>query len=230
VCTLALAFQKQDGFPVVVAANRDEMLDRPAIGPFIWPGGFLAPRDERAQGTWLGLTRGGLFVAVTNRFPTLRDAARESRGSLVTEALGASDARALHQRLKGVDPRRYNGFHLMYADAGDAFISWSDGAALTQLQLEPGLHVVTERSFGGDEAERVLALRAAWPENAEPEALERTLRLKETFVFAPAFNYGTRSSLVLLWGPEGSRFFWAEGQPPNPPPFIERPELLAALR
>lgn len=236
MCTLALAFRRHEGFPVVVAANRDEALDRPAVGPFVWPKGFVAPRDERAGGTWLGVTRSGLFVGVTNRFPTLRDAARASRGALVAEALEASSARALHQRLSAVDPLRYNAFHLMYADASDAFITWSDGGQLHRITLEPGLHVVTERSFGGDDTPRVALVRSAWPEAPEPEALQRVLRqlgetaLDGTYVFAPDFNYGTRSSLVLLLGPSGSRFFWAEGQPPKPPPFVERPALLSALR
>lgn len=94
MCTLALAFQKHSGVPLVVAANRDEALDRPAVGPFIWEQGFLAPRDERAGGTWLGLTRSGLFVGVTNRFPTLRDAARASRGAGGPGARGPRRAHA----------------------------------------------------------------------------------------------------------------------------------------
>ncbi len=231
MCTLALAFRETPGLPVVVAANRDEALDRPAVPPFVWPKGFLAPRDERAGGTWLGLTKSGTFLGVTNRFPTLRDAARESRGALVAELLEAPDARALHERAGQVAASRYNAFHLMYADARAAFITWSDGERLTQMELEPGLHVVTERSFGGDEASRVAAVRAAWPAEPTPEALQRTLRLPETYMFFPDFNYGTRSSLVLLLGDDrrAPRLFWAEGQPPKPPPFTERPDLIAAL-
>jgi hypothetical protein len=125
----------------------------------------------------------------------------------------------------------------MYADAHEAFITWSDGDALHRLVLGPGLHVVTERSFGGDDAPRANRVRAAWPKEPSPEALERVLRLQGesplegTYVFAPDFNYGTRSSMVLMLGRElkDSRLFWAEGQPPTPPPFVEKPELLAQL-
>lgn len=40
--------------PLVIAANRDERLDRPASGPTRWAGEkFFAPRDEQAGGTWL---------------------------------------------------------------------------------------------------------------------------------------------------------------------------------
>lgn len=232
-----MAFQLHDGWPVVVAANRDEALDRPSVGPFRWPQGFIAPRDERALGTWLGLTRSGLFVGVTNRFPTVRDAARRSRGELVAQALDAPSAPALHAWVSTVDPKAYNAFHLMYADATAAFVTWSDGERLHRLALEPGLHVVTERSFGGADAQRVTLVRQKWPSVAEPTALQAVLRqkgptpLEGTYVFSADYNYGTRSSLVLLLSSElrNSRLYWAEGQPPEPPAFNERPELVAAL-
>ena len=105
-----------------------------------------------------------------------------------------------------------------------------EGVKLTPLTLEPGLHVVTERSFGGDETARVAAVREAWPREPSPEALQRTLRLPQTYLFFPDFNYGTRSSMVLLGGPARTRLFWAEGQPPAPPAFSERPDLVAALK
>jgi uncharacterized protein with NRDE domain len=237
MCTLALEFKPQSKWPVVVAANRDEMLDRPSKGPFMWPQGFLAPRDERAGGTWLGLTRNGMFVGVTNRFPTVRDAARSSRGELVALSLEAQSARALHEQLSAVEPTRYNAFHLMYADLHDAFITWSDGAQLHRRVLEPGLHVVTERSFGGGDGARVAVVKSSWPKAPDVDALERVLRFKAenpiegTYVFAPDFNYGTRSSMVLLLGRQktDSRLYWAEGQPPHPPPFAERADLLAQL-
>jgi uncharacterized protein with NRDE domain len=234
MCTLALEFKPQSRWPVVVAANRDEMLDRPAKGPFVWPQGFMAPRDERAGGTWLGLTPGGLFVGVTNRFPTARDAARSSRGELVALSLEATDARGLHEQLSAVEPRRYNAFHLLYADETDAFITWSDGERLFRRVLEPGLHVVTERSFGGGDGARVAIVKSAWPRTPDADALQRLLRFKAenpiegTYVYAPDFNYGTRSSMVLMLGAarEDSKLYWAEGQPPVPPPFVERAQLL----
>ena len=80
MCTLIVDFQQHPDAPVVVAANRDEALDRPATGLRHWPGEpFLAPRDERAGGTWLGLTRSGMFVGVTNRFPSEKHPERTSR-------------------------------------------------------------------------------------------------------------------------------------------------------
>ena len=237
MCTLALAFQQHDGYPLVIAANRDEALDRPSRGPFIWPQRFLAPRDERAFGTWLGLTKSGMFVGITNRFSGPRDANRTSRGALVATALEAPSAKALHAKLQPLDARAYNGFHLMYADATDAFVSWGDGETLHQQPLSPGLHVVTERSFGGVEP-RADLVREGWPKTPTPDTLMALLRLQGahspldgTYVYAPDFNYGTKSSLVLLFAadPSKRRLFWAEGNPPQPPPFTDESALLKTL-
>lgn len=242
MCTLVVGI-RQLGLPLVVAANRDERLDRAATGPRRWPGtSFVAPRDEVAGGTWLGLTASGMFVGVTNRFGAPRDAARESRGALVVEALGRGSAREVHASLADLDARRFNAFHLLYADRDAAFVTWSDGAIVRRHQLGPGLHVVTERSLGGDDRARTELAAALWAPIAaagKPDvpALESLLRqhrpddpLGGTCVHLPAFNYGTRSSLVLLLGETrpATRLFWAEG-PPCTAPFVERPDLVAAF-
>lgn len=236
MCTLAVAFQQHPGFSLVVAANRDEALGRPARGPFRWPEGFLAPRDEQAGGTWLGLNQHGLFVAITNRFLGPREQGRRSRGELVTQALLAKSAHEAHERVGAIDPRVYNGFHLLYADASAGFITWSDGEKLHPVAMQPGLHVVTERSFGAEES-RAELVRAAWPKEPHADRLMALLRLKGvqspldgTYVYAPDFNYGTRSSMVLKLAQassERSQLWWAEGPPPEPPPFRELSELLS---
>src|SRR5262249_49106759 len=80
MCSWVAAVAVFPEWPLVVAANRDERLDRAASGPRLWPGSppFIAPVDEVAGGTWLGLNWFGLFVGVTNRFGVGRDDKRES--------------------------------------------------------------------------------------------------------------------------------------------------------
>lgn len=243
MCTLIIAFREYASHPVVVAANRDEVLTRPARAPFKWPDGFVAPRDEQAQGTWLGLTPSGMFVGVTNRFLAPKIDERESRGALVVEALRAPNVKALHARLATLSPERFNAFHLLYADATDACVTWSDGREVRQQVLAPGLHIVTERSLGGDDRARASLITERWPEvspaRALPtkEALQRLLGttnsddpLGGVCVEAPAWNYGTRSSLVLFVANElrRSSWSWADGRP-DTTPFVERPELIEAL-
>jgi uncharacterized protein with NRDE domain len=238
MCTLIADFRHQPHVPLLIAANRDENRSRPATPARRWPGEpFVAPRDEQAGGTWLGLNASGLFVGVTNRFLAPRDDARQSRGTLVVEALRARSARALSRQLEALDAHRFNAFHLLYADADDAFITWSDGDHVTHLALEPGVHVVTERSFGNDDSVRVGLIRAHWPASPTVEALEHLLARTtpgdpggSVCVDLPEWNYGTRSSLVLVRDEvlARSRWFECEGRP-DAAPFVERPELISSL-
>jgi uncharacterized protein with NRDE domain len=245
MCTLIAAVRQYARFPLVVAANRDEVLARPASPPVVWdaPARFIAPRDEKAGGTWLGLTAGGLFVAVTNRFGVPRDDSRRSRGMVVLEALSAPSAKELHGRLAVLQPAAYNAFHLLYADREGAFVTWSDGTTLRQDVLGPGIHVVTERSLGGDDRARTELVRSRYPPvvpDAPPsvDALAGLLRLHAppedpvagTCIHIPALGYGTRSSLVLRLGPTlaQSELAWAEGSPCTHP-MVPRPDLFKAL-
>ena len=241
MCTVVLGVKGDGRF--WIAANRDESLVRPATGPRRWPNeAFVAPRDEVGGGTWLGLNEKGLFVGVTNRFGADKDEKRESRGHLVVEALRAPSAAVLHATLAGLPPLRFNAFHLVYTDGDGCFVTWSDGKAIQQESLGPGLHLVTERSYGAvpmlrtagalhREPERVRFMRARLEELGpapEPEALQKLLGthrpeapLDSPCVHLPDFGYGTRSSLVLLKAPvlEDAEWRWAEG-PPDRTPFV----------
>jgi uncharacterized protein with NRDE domain len=205
---------------LAISGNRNESLKRPASGPRL-ENGVLAPRDEAAHGTWLGLNRHGLFVCVTNRRGGVIDARRPSRGLLVRDALSAESAVALHKRLRDLDGDRYNGFHLVYADLRDAFVTWSDGFRLAQQALSPEeVHVVTERSFGAGEGDREVTVRAAFaarPLDVRAWRTPMTAHAKEPLesacVHAEAAGYGTRSSLQLIVHEKAASMLWTDGHP-----------------
>lgn len=240
MCTL-LAVVPSPGGVLQVAANRDEFLARPASPPARWPEEprVLAPRDEQAGGTWLGVNAYGLFVGVTNRHGTERDSRLASRGQLVAEALRMESVDALHRHLAGLGPRVYNPFHLLYADGrGQAGLTFSDGVHVEQRRLGPGLHVLTERSFGaGDEGARVAQARAALTTGEGHLSLEawgEVLRSHTTLdvrdgmcIHAPAHGYGTRSSFLLELGAEcaRARCLWTLG-PPCTSPLVDGSALL----
>jgi uncharacterized protein with NRDE domain len=239
VCTLVLAAHVFAGAPLVVVANRDEHLDRASSPPRLWPGQasrpFVAPRDEVAGGTWLGVNAAGVFVGITNRYLGPKDDARVSRGALVTDALSLPSARAIHEAMAAVPASRHNGFHLVYADAHDVLATASNGTHVAQLTLGSGVHVITERSFGADDdAPRRARIAAAWSRLALPlphldlDRLSRLLTehdetdlLAATCIHVPGLRYGTRSgtAIALTGDPTQSAMRWAEG-PPCTTPFV----------
>lgn len=221
MCTVVLALTARRG--LVVVANRDERLDRPSQGPLPWPEGFVAPRDVLAGGSWLGVNRHGVFVAITNRAGAIVDANRTSRGGLVTAALQAgASARAVHDAL-AIDPVRYNGFHLLVGDDEGIYAMASDGLHLARSVLGHGVHVITERSFGaGDDGPRRRRIEARWGDPRSSPASEELERLltdhdeaapfDATCIHVPGLGYGTRSAMVYRSRPAPA-MAWADGPP-----------------
>jgi uncharacterized protein with NRDE domain len=68
MCTILFAYGMHAGFPLIVLANRDEYYERPTRAAKYWADhpDIYAGRDLAAGGTWLGVTDGGRFAAVTN--------------------------------------------------------------------------------------------------------------------------------------------------------------------
>ena len=141
MCLIVVAWRVRADLPLVVAANRDEWRERPAQPAHWWPEhpGLLAGRDLQAGGTWMGITRGARFAAVTNyRDPSERRSTARSRGGLVTEFLlgTASPARFLANLSERA--REYNDFNLIVGDGASLFYYGSrEGEARA---IEPGVH------------------------------------------------------------------------------------------
>src|ERR687892_91381 len=114
MCLALLALDAHPSYSVVIAANRDEYHARPTAPAAWWDEGWLAGRDLRAGGTWLGVTRDGRFALLTNfRDPASNDPAAPSRGALVPAVL--SDASGIVPALERVRSKAagHNGFNLL---------------------------------------------------------------------------------------------------------------------
>src|SRR3954447_17364624 len=139
MCTLAILRRPEHDWPVIIGANRDEMVDRPADPPARhWPdrAEIVAGRDHLAGGSWLGLNDWGVAAAVLNRHGSLGPAAGlRSRGELVLEALDHADAVAAARALSDLDPASYRSFNLIVADNRAAF--WRPHADPARIALGP---------------------------------------------------------------------------------------------
>jgi len=125
MCTVVLLRHPGSRWPLLLAANRDELRSRPWRAPGRhWPDrrDVVAGLDEQAGGTWLGVNDHGVVAAVLNRAGTLGPASgKRTRGELVLEALDHADAAAAAAALSDLDPTAYRPFNLIVADNRDAY-------------------------------------------------------------------------------------------------------------
>lgn len=226
MCTLIVLHRCFDAAPLVVAANRDEFFGRPAEGPALREtthGKMVAPRDERAGGTWLGLNEHGLFAAITNRRCESPDPKRRSRGLIVLDALNASSALEAAEEIEGLRSDAYNPFNLLVADHQTAHL-FSYAGAPERFDLSPGAHVIGN-VHPDDTGFPKLARQRQEVEAASRSSADRVLgelagvcssheggsSMEHTCVHAEP--YGTCSSTLLRLGSEGSELHYADGAP-----------------
>lgn len=200
MCLILVAARVHAGFPLIVAANRDEYHARPSETAGFWKDrpGILAGRDLEAGGTWMGVSRNGRFAAVTN-YRGGRDAnALESRGALVTRFLeGSAPAR---EYVNDVAQRgnTYSGFNL-FADDGDE-LWWCTNRDGAPRHLDGGVYALG--NFLLDTPE-LAEPKARFAQSVEPgPAIEPLFTvLAAAKIIAP--EYGTRCSTIVLRGNDG---------------------------
>lgn len=150
MCTLVILRRPGADWPLLLAANRDEMNDRPWQPPGRhWPDRpeVTAGRDLLSGGSWMGVNRDGLVAAVLNRHGSLGPApGKRSRGELVLEALDHAEAAEAARALAEIEPRAYRSFNLVVADSREAF--WlrhlgEDAEQVVAMPLPPGLSMLT---------------------------------------------------------------------------------------
>ncbi len=166
MCLIALALRQHPRLPLVIAANRDEFIARPAL-PLQWwsptddDRTILAGRDLESGGTWLGLSRAGRLAVITNvREPHRTDPSATSRGHLVPQWLSTDESfDSFWQRSS---TSRHNGFNLIAADLRRGEWHWASNRSATSQALSDGYHTVSNA-----------LLDTAWPKTV---ALKQALR------------------------------------------------------
>ncbi len=147
MCTVIVLRRPGHAWPLLLAANRDERLDRAWDPPAAhWPAhpGLVGGRDLTGGGTWMAL-RGGVVAAVLNRPGSLGPAAgKRSRGELPLLALGAGSAAAAAEAVAALPAGEWRPFNMVIADARDAFFLRGLGEDGPQaVPLGEGISMVT---------------------------------------------------------------------------------------
>lgn len=177
MCTLVLLRRPGHPWPVLLAANRDEMINRPWRGPGRhWADRpeTLAGLDQTAGGSWLGLNDHGVVAAILNRKGSLGPAAdKRSRGELVLEALDHADAVSAAEALADLNPAAYRSFNLIVADNRDAYWISNPGEAATPavaiMPIPEGLSMATAYDLNDPRSPRITRHLGDLQEAAAPD-------------------------------------------------------------
>jgi|SRR5579875_618604 len=238
MCTLAIYFQVFPTRPVVVAANRDEFLDRPALAPTVLNQApvIAGGKDLKAGGTWLAINQFGMVAGLLNRrSSTAADPSLRSRGQLCLQALHHADVEQAIAYVTRQDPNAYNPFNLLVASPRVAVVADNRGGRIRATRLAPGMHLLTNLDVDDFECPRISAaferFRALCQEpalgdrGAELRARLATLLADHSTQLDPRSNrpnalclhgdkYGTRSSSIISIGASGaSEHYFAPGPP-----------------
>ncbi len=217
MCLVTFALGSSASYPLVFAANRDELHTRPTASAEWWPEppSILGGRDLLAGGSWLAVDRRGRLAAVTN-IPSddARDNAR-SRGALVRDFLSRDQSAADFVATVATELDAYRPFNFLAYDGKELHFA---GSADDAHRFEPGIHAFSNAPLGADWP-KIHAARTGLAEHLEKDDLEEALfallvsdadnggpndRLsRRKKIFVKDTRYGTRSSTVVLLSAEG---------------------------
>ena len=179
MCTMVILRRPGHKWPLIIAANRDEMVDRPWLEPARhWPERpeTMAGLDKTAGGSWLGVNDYGVIAGVLNRIGTLGDTLgpeenKRTRGELVLEALDHAEAVVAKDALLEINPDAYRPFNLLVADARDAFwLSLKQGAkSVVAHPIPDGVSMLTARDLNDTNSKRIAHYLPLFKSAAPPE-------------------------------------------------------------
>jgi Transport and Golgi organisation 2 len=242
MCTVIVLVRPGHDWPLLMAANRDEMVGRPWDAPARhWPERpeVIAGRDRLAGGSWLGLNDHGVVACVLNRRGTLGpDPTKRTRGELVLEALDHADAVAAADALADLAAESYRGFHLVVADNRDAYWLKNEGDHIAVAVLPAGFTMLTALDARNTPAHPRIARHlprfeaapapdpatAAWSSWTDIMAAGPDATAEDAMTILPAQSggYGTVSSALIALPAQSSArirpiFQFAAGRPGEAP-------------
>jgi uncharacterized protein with NRDE domain len=233
MCLILFAHKAHPGYPLILAANRDEAYTRPAAPAAYWHDHphVYGGRDLDKGGSWLGLTRSGRIAAVTNfRDGNAPKNAPLSRGELVSGFVTSHDDAATYLERVRTRANRYNGFILIAGELDALY--WYSNRGPGVERIAPGVHGLSnhlldtpwpkitrsrqalEALLGAGEDELtaalfdVLADRSGAPDHELPDTGVGLRRERELSpIFISGTRYGTRASTVVLVDGNGGALF-----------------------
>jgi uncharacterized protein with NRDE domain len=236
MCVFAALFRVLPGCPLLILSNRDENRGRETLPPQVHaeaaaPAQWLGGLDRQAGGTWLGLNRFGLIVAVTNRPKTDVPPGVRSRGLLCRQLLTARTVeQALTMARHEMDEHTFAGFNLLMLSAAECVVIEAGDDPATH-RLLPGTHVIANRNLNDpddlrtrratEEVERRLNQSHDWPTwiTLSQEMCSLPADGERPGLCLTGLDWGTVSSTVIALPDDRgqTRYEYAPGPPASTP-------------
>lgn len=242
MCTVVTLRRPGHTWPLLLAANRDEMRGRAWSPPARhWPDrpASVAGKDHQAGGSWLGVNDYGVVVAILNRRGSLgTEAGKRSRGDLVLDALDHRNAEAAAEALARYDGGDFRSFNMAIADREHGF--WLRGlgqGAIETFPLPEGIGMLTAWDLNDTEKSARSDFYLPKFQMAAPPAIETGnwgdwQRLLESTETAPghsdpngamtvetAWGFGTVSRSMVALPQQGRPKWWFASLYPEETPF-----------
>lgn len=233
MCTILFAYDCHPHYRLVVAANRDEFYRRPTAAAVFWRDhpNVLAGRDLNEDGTWMGVTTGGSFAALTNyRDPSGIRTDAKSRGLLVKDYLGGGLAPEDYLSELSRGDNIFNDYNLLLSDkasmyyyssrAGNGYKVPAGVHGLSNASLntpwpkvDKGIKALTRIVQSDDiRAEQLFALMGDRELPDDKDLPDTGVGLEKERILAPLFvaspDYGTCLTTVILMKYDHSFQFW----------------------
>ncbi|MBR0650713.1 NRDE family protein [Roseomonas terrae] len=240
MCTVIALRRPGHSWPLLIAANRDERLDRAWDPPATWwpeHPATVGGRDRSAGGTWMALGRGGVLAAVLNRPGSLGPAAgKRSRGELPLIAAAAETAEAAAAAILSLNAGAWRPFNMVIADSRLAvFIRGLGEGPPEATTLPEGLSMVTAHDPNDPTSPRTRRhlprFRAtpppdpgtgdwsAWEALLSDSRFDPAIGPAETLNVPPTNGFGTVCASLLAFGADGMRHWRFCPAAPGTAPF-----------
>ena len=144
MCVIFLSYKQNPTYPLILLANRDEFYDRPTEKAHNWKEypEILAGKDKVSNGTWLGITSGGKYSAVTNYRDPNQNKGVISRGDLVADFLKSDIPPRDYLLEVQANADKYSGFNLLVGElnADRSELHYFSNRQNRIRDLQPGLY------------------------------------------------------------------------------------------
>lgn len=223
MCLIVFSYKNYPDYPFILATNRDEFYGRPTQPAHVWNTSpkILAGKDEKAGGTWLGISENGRFAALTN-YRQMDDIEEDttSRGIIVKDFLLSDDNPRKYLAELQKKGEQFNGFNLVAGFVDELYYISNKKEGV--YKIKPGIHAISNaflntpwpkteqasKSFkriladeGPDEEKLFNMLKndQRYPLDELPDTgLPKETEKAVSSIFIETDNYGTRSSTVVI--------------------------------